>query len=115
MKNLIPYKIFENFNQKNPQIGDYVLCEEEDLGDGNSALIDVKNFVKNNIGKLIKIVDEKRYNYFVQYENIPENIIDFFYFRENKSSRIYYRKEIKFFSPNKKDAEIILQANKYNL
>jgi len=111
----MPYKKFENYSQGFPQIGDYVICQEEDLGDGNAASKEVQKFINNSIGKIIEVSDEPKliYPYNVQYQNIPENIEDAFY--SGSSSRKYSRKEIIFFSQNKKDCEIYLQMKKYNL
>jgi len=48
-------KKFENINT--PEVGDYVLCQEDGTG-----VPELENFLKYNIGKIVKC------------ENIPKNI-----------------------------------------
>ena len=50
-------KTFENI-QENPQIGDYVSCEDLDV----DLFEYVHNFLSNNIGKIVKISDPNNLN-----------------------------------------------------
>jgi len=100
-------KVYDNLDNNEPEEGDYVICKEHSL---NKYFV---LFLENNIGKIIKIND---YRYFITYDNIPEECNDYFmlYFC-NFKTRDFFKSEIKYWSKNKKDLEIILQANKYNL
>jgi len=110
MKNLIPYKIFENSNQKNPQIGDYICAEYDD-----DALDDVfLNFIKSNIGQIIDIKAKLDLIYHVKYEMYDE-IENMFFKEENIYYTGFNKSEIKFFSKNKEDCNLFLQSKKYNL
>ena len=106
-------KTFENI--KKPQVGDYVLCYE-DAKDHN-----LKEFINNNIGKISIIRDKGSYiecNYTIEYENIPSIISNrFTNFKkgDKKNERNMREEEIIFFSKNKEDVELYMQANKYNL
>ena len=82
------------------------------MGDGNGASENVRNFVKNNIGKLIKKLsdaDYPDYPYVIQFENIPEYLQGSFSFHED-DSRSFTREEIIDFSSNKEELEYIIQA-----
>lgn len=104
-------KKYEQLKKNNPQVGDYVICE--DRGD-SSATDNLLNFIENNIGQ---IVDYKEYYgvipYEVQYIDRPESLKK--YFHDDDKVRRYSLSEIKFWSKNKIDLEIILSAKKYNL
>lgn len=45
------FKIFEQINQNEPEIGDYVLCRDLSL----SFKEKVSDFIENNIGQCIKV------------------------------------------------------------
>ena len=96
-------KTFER--NKNPQIGDYVICQEYDTND------DILKFINNNIGVLVEINND-HFNYLIEYENIPNNIIS--YFRHGNQRQMTLG-EIIHCSDNKEDLELILNANKYNI
>jgi hypothetical protein len=102
-------KYFENVYE--PQVGDYVICEEEYSVDDA-----VDSFIKNTIGIIIDIKYDKKYPYIVAYENIPDAIRkDYFTLEDFKRTRQMMREEIIHFSKNKEDLEYYIQANKYNL
>ena len=106
-------KQFEFLNQNEPQIGDYVLCHEEDVEDDD----DLTNFIDNNIGKIIGIDNTNTVPFDVEYENVPDNIRYHFTFYTS-NDRLMTRKEIIYFSPNKpnkEELEAIKQANKFNI
>jgi hypothetical protein len=98
---IISFKIFEN--NKEPQIGDYVVCNIIDNFDA-----DFQNFIKYNIGKIIDYVGV----YYCEYENIPEKIDKFF---DGTNFITALSNEIIFYSENKKDVETYLKAKKYNI
>lgn len=102
-------------------VGKYVICKDNVLKKGDDGY----DFIKNNIGKLEKIefFDENGVpndnQYCIRYENIPNEILYHFseyYDRLSKTGcRWFNKSEIKYFSSNKKDLEIILAKDKYNL
>ena len=94
-------KTYESINE--PQVGDYVVCEEPDTGYSEK----VRNFVNNNVGQLFEIENETVYK--IKYNNSPhlKNVEYQWYF--------YDKNNIKYSSPNKKDAEAYLAQKKYNI
>jgi hypothetical protein len=63
-------KAFENIN--NYKVDDYVLINYDT---NTKSLSDLKNFVNNNIGKIMFINDK---SLIVQYNNIPDKLKHFF-------------------------------------
>jgi len=107
-----------------PQVGDYVICEDHLYIRRSGRSIEFLDFLLNNVGKIIGKNDDEynfssQYKYVIEYENIPQNIESCF--DENRKNlnkrnvRAMKNSEILFFSPNKKDAETYIEANKYNL
>ena len=126
MKHLKTYEsIKDNID---PQVGDYVICNEDRDNIGNSQTDEdfkiVADIVKNNIGQCIEIFQGI---YYIKYDdNILDNIDNIKKFKpyfdhthiENKTGeniRRMNREEIISFSPNKETLETIMSANKYNL
>ena len=95
--------------QSEPQVGDYVLCED------SSQIPELNEFFKNTIGRIISKTINQAYE--LQYTDIIENIERFFIYNGDTKTyiRIMYLDEIIHFSPNKEDIEQILINNKYNL
>ena len=105
-------KYIKQYNEsiKNePHIGDYIL-----LKNNVSDVEHIQKFVSNNIGQYIR---KNKYTkgYVIQYEGRwnrkrPKSVVEpaNFIFQVSK-------KEILYFSSNKKDVEIYLEAKKYNL
>jgi len=94
-----------------PQIGDYVICEENLMTNATNRK---RICISNNIGNIIDYnpTINSDYKYMVYYENAPE---DLFWFNGKDKVRQMSRKEIIYYSKNKEDLEIYLDANKYNL
>jgi len=114
-------KLYEDYNMNEPKNGDWVICKEnEEDEDDNFTL-----FINNNIGRIIKINnDYDDYDYIIKYCNIPKNIRNrFFSYKMNNKNeyvgdvnkRAMFLREIKYWSENKKDLEVIILTNKYNL
>lgn len=106
-------KYFEN-DIRNPQIGDYVLCDDVDAQGG------IREFISNNIGKYIRPTNDDdlcdlRYKYMIQYDSPPNNLGGFTSSKSQNDCRGMSRGEIIYFSPNKQELETILAAKKYNL
>jgi hypothetical protein len=96
-------KTFEE-NDSEPQVGDYVLCEEHIYPENT-----LTNFLNTHIG-IITADDyiKTKYRYDVDFKVLipPDNLID---------SRRFMLDEIVHWSKNKEDLEVIMSANKYNL
>ena len=108
-------KNFEKININKPEIGDYVIAIDEDTH------TDVKNFINNNIGKIVNIKNHKRFGvlYHTKYTNVDDDIEEWFTKENNLDKkcgiRCFYLHEIIAFSKNIEDLDTILNANKYNL
>lgn len=109
-------KSYENINDDNPQIGDYVICEEQNAMINYSKL---NNFFKNNPGKIKNITDHDINNYVIEFYNVPKDLyisyFDIVQGEENLYTRPMSRNELIVFSKNIKDLEFKLSAKKYNL
>jgi len=101
-----------------PQIGDYVICEEYE----NESRPRIRQYTLNNIGQCVKLdnsLEETRYG--IKYDNVPENLLSDFSNELDHINGVYIcirymkRGEIKFFSKNPEELKIIIDTNKYNL
>jgi len=84
----------EQLNYNLPEIGDYVICEDESMWE--------KSYINNKIGKIIDYKKGVKYEYSVEYVEYSDILP-------------VSREEIKYFSKNKKELEMILQSNKFNI
>lgn len=104
-------KTYENTIGK-PKLGDYVICSE-------NANYDMHEFISKNIGKIVLTVYQPtntvKYDYLVQYNNIPENLNIYFEDYGASNARPMDIDEITEFSENRENLEFVLNANKYNL
>ena len=115
--------------QENPQIGDYVSCEDLDV----DLFEYVHNFLSNNIGKIVKISDTNIDDYWpgksifrthlVEFNTEPDkkvrlNYIDFKRHDKNINT-IYFKsfnkKQILAFGKTIKEVELKLAQKKYNI
>ena len=105
-------KKYEEVSQKEPQIGDYIICKEDFINDEK-----LTSFLLSNIGQIYSI--DPRGNYVVEYNNIPKDLETNFreYIREYNKNNLttIYPSEIIEFSKNKEDLEIYINKMKYNL
>lgn len=113
-------KRFENLNTNKPQLGDFVICDENAVSNSES-----KKFIKSTIGKYIKylysgkdIVED--YRYVIEYEDVPFDLrrdsYDFSW--EAGSNQLCIRaniKEILMWSSDRKDLERYIDTMKYNI
>lgn len=97
------FKLFENINEDEPEVGDYVLCEEDE-----DTTFD---FTKNKIGKYCMNSEDIDYPYYIEYDNIPDNLQIFF----TDNCRLMMKNEIKYWSKDKNELEAILSTNKFNI
>lgn len=99
---------------KNPKIGDYVVCYEEDeITKSTKDIPGFLEFISNNVGRYIDVFDSDVFPYEIQYQNIPENIKEYYF--NDDGTRQFSRKQIIFYSKSKEKAEIFIQSKKYNL
>jgi len=89
-------KTFERINYYIPEKGDYVICGGNNTWDSKFA-----KFISNNIGVLINHLPNQ---YRIDYDYI-----------DPYSIYLTNRKDILYWSSDKKELEEILQANKFNL
>jgi hypothetical protein len=117
MKYIKKFEEIDQDKKDEPQIGDYVICNDKYTDDK----ADVNIFIRTNIGQIIPMnnedekIENDHFDYLVKYENIPHIFVDHFFDFCNKSARPMKREEIIYYSPNKADLEIIITQNKYNL
>jgi len=107
-------KLYEGY--KNPDVGDYVMCE---LDINNELLSDLIYFIKNNIGLVVKIIiihnTLSEYDkYIITYKNIPSHLLKYFGY-DGEYAFKFNRDEIKHYSKDIEKLEPILAANKFNL
>ena len=110
-------KRFENINESEVVVGDYVLLKPK-----RRDFLDVESiyFFENVVGEVIMIHDNRSDGiiiYSIKYNNIPGEIIKFFNFSYTKGCwhRNFYLSDIIFFSKNREDVEDFIQSKKYNL
>ena len=101
------FKLFETISKDEPEIGDWVVCNESEL----YSYYDVINFTSNNIGKYIRYDTDFMGPYVIYYEEIPKTLEKYFSHNERNMSL----DEIKYISKNKEELEYIIQTNKFNL
>ena len=98
-------KLYEENIENKPKIGDYVICEDKSIAIDNNT----KEFISNNIGKIIGIGDlggikkQLKLYYIVKYDYnaMPEIVM--------------YLDEIIKFSKDRTELEEYLMAIKYGL
>ena len=98
-------RLFEELNQGEPKVGDYVLCE-----------IDFRPERNGRIGRIIEYTPAERF-YATKMGKVAYNYrVEYFEYGNSVEIRVMVsRDEIKHWSDNKKELEIISQAKKYNL
>ena len=107
-------KTFESVDE--PQVGDYVICDEEQLSDK-----DVTDFVNSHIGIIFKTLNNGRFpnEYVVKFKDVPESLVMKYSFDYGDTymlnARKIYRHEIKCWARTKEELEHKIAANKYNL
>ena len=84
-------------------MGDYAIITIEDIVDK-----ELDNFFKNNIGKITEFEDNL---VVVKYDNLSELLNNI----EDNNNVTIFPEEILYWSKDKKELELLLQTNKYNL
>jgi hypothetical protein len=104
---------FNKYIYDEPEIGDYVYCEEPYEWAHNYDLLD---FLNNNIGRIIDIEKYRKHDkklYMVTFDNIPNKLIKHFPFKIE--TRAYYIECIKIWSKNREEVETYITSKKYNI
>jgi len=104
---------FDDYDKPKPEVGEYVLCTGFSSSNKN-----LNYLIKNNIGKLIKIEgrnDKFKISYSTEVMKDIIKYCDEFEFITNDLLLGVYDDEITYWSKNKEELEVMLQANKYNL
>jgi len=103
-----------------PKINDFVICTESN-SINDEIFRQHLDFINNNIGQIVNIrrTISTVIFYEVKYDNIPE-IIERYYFssltqHNTPGARDFLSGEISYHSENKKELDVILQTNKYNI
>ena len=91
------FKIYESLNDEEPKVGDYVICRTEFNNDLNL-------FLDNNIGEIIAIDFDFYESYQIYFNDIPESV-----------SIPFSRDNIIYWTNDKYELELKLQANKFNI
>lgn len=110
---------FEKFSEPNnwykegePKLHDYVILNINWYNNNKK----LEYYLNNTIGQISKIkknyADINSNEYQILYENIPEEFTSVL--QHNRLSYVFI-KQIKYFSNNKEDLEVILNSKKYNL
>jgi len=101
-------KYLKKFEKNSPELLDYVIINTSTK---NNIL---KDFINNHIGRVIYV---GVINMRVAYDNIPNNLINYFYVDTEESFRfsIEMISDVVEFSYNREELELKLSANKYNL
>lgn len=97
-------------NKKRLRVGYYVICEVSTVVEPTF----ISNFINNTIGVFKERNDDDEtvdFEYSIEYENAPKQFI------ESEYGNILFceRSDIKHFSKNKEDLEMILNTKKFNI
>lgn len=108
---IIKFKLFEHIHENKPDVGDYVICDEQNCFDKIAI-----EFIKNNIGVCIKIKRKpgEPELFLIKFLNSAPDLC---YFKNDKkgNSRYFYLEEIVFWSKDKEDVETYIVAKNFNL
>ena len=108
------FRLYE-INNNEPELGDYVICNNNDRSDD---LEEINYFIDNNIGQIInnKSIKYTGYPYIVKYSNIPTEFSIYTCYEYDTNDNIQFnRSEILYWSKNKEELESILNTNKFNI
>lgn len=108
-------RTYEQINKEEPQIGDYVLCDESFFSEP------IASIVNDNIGQYVAKSND---NFFIVfYEDLKDlNIKHAGYMTAKDENGNYHESvalmakwEVKYWSPNRDELEIFISSKKYNL
>jgi len=107
------FKLFENISTS-PKIGDYVIINEVEFSFSSKVFYE---FIKSNIGKIESTYishggTEKFYVIRFDLKIIPDLIVTMF---NKDGDRSFNFSDLKFWSSNKEELEILINSKKYNI
>ena len=106
------FKIYNSFNEGEPEVGDYVICTTKYSPDLNL-------YLSNQIGKIIGIDNENNRvePYQVHFINVPDSLRKYKNVRDYKYSNTipFSRFEIINWSKSKEELKNIFDTNKFNI
>ena len=108
-------KKFESIHDK-PEVGDYILAKYDTKNYSVTSINNVKKFIDNTIGIVVGV--ERYLNYItvnIKYDNIPDNIINFF---KNDTKKFTFNGMMKSIVDYDKDLDSLkykIEAKKYNI
>ena len=111
--------IFEAYKSK-PRVGDYVICQDSLSHDHD----DLNYYLLSHIGQIAVWetsgdtfdINVGNQVYMVSYENIPDDVSHFFEMdADGMVRRSFWRKEMMYWSPVKKDVERYLTQQRFDL
>ena len=118
------FKIFESINNGEPGIGDWVICELEDI-DWIEGYEKMEEIISENIGRIISYDDDDTSPYVIKYYLSGKKKQFFNDFKSKlgygKNNIIYVEfDEIKYWSKNREDLtpenlKISIDSSKYNI
>ena len=124
------FKIFESINEGRPDVGDWIVCDLGDEIDYMKKYKQIEKFFSENKGFILKanfqnFDNEYKVRYYPSSEK-DRKIYDSFRKQNGYENNIHggmanvdvidiVGPEIKYWSKNKEDLEIIIQSNKYNI
>jgi len=101
-------KKFEDLEDELPKVGDYVIIETHTFDD------DFDDFINNTIFKVVKCWKDREGHYEVRLKcNYVPKKFSIYFFEGNEI--IYWASIIKEIAKTRKELEVKLSANKYNL
>jgi len=111
-------KTYEELDNVEPEVGDYVVC---DLSDNDYIEKELNDFISNNIG-IIKNIDNRPSSVFnkyqIRYKNVPDKLYNLFGPSDKYNSNdlryvsIHY---IKFYSKSREECITYLDSKNYNI
>jgi len=111
--------IFETYKSK-PRVGDYVICQDS----LSQTYCDLNYYLLSHIGQIITWetsgdtldINVGSQVYMVSYENVPDDVSHFFKMDDDGMIvRSFWRKEMIYWSPVKKDVERYLTQQRFDL
>jgi hypothetical protein len=102
-------KIYEELNIGEPNVGDYVICTNNFFNEN------LREFLQNNIGRIINGEKSSMDYYIVFYEDIDDDLNKYFNELADGYEIPIFESEILYWNKNKEELQYIIDANKYNL
>jgi hypothetical protein len=107
-------KLYETLDE--PQIGDYVYCQEASGSNDDIIGKKIDEFLENNIGQIIKKSDELDFDVIVKYENVPVELKQKCFNHDNiVGGRRMDIGEIVFWDKDPEMVRAKINAEKYNI